>query len=108
MLPALVFLADIMGILGGGVAARTVMDLTPSAYAARMQDVVNLNNFLVGMVKAPFFAVVIGVIGCYQGFQVTGSAESVGKLTTRAVVEAIFAVILLDALFAIFFTGIRV
>ncbi len=108
MLPALVFLSDIMGILGGGVAALTIMDLTPEAYAIRMQEAVNLNNFMVGMVKAPFFAVVIGVVGCFQGFQVTGSAESVGKLTTRAVVEAIFAVILLDAMFALFFTGINV
>ena len=107
-LPALVFLSDIMGILGGGVAALTIMDLTPEAYVIRMQEAVNLNNFMVGMIKAPFFAVIIGVIGCFQGFQVTGSAESVGKLTTRAVVEAIFAVILLDAMFALFFTGIGI
>ena len=108
MLPALVFLADIMGILGGGVAAWTKMDMTPQAYAVRMQQVVQTGNFMVGMVKAPFFAVVIGVIGCFQGFQVTGSAESVGRLTTRSVVEAIFMVIVLDAMFALFFTGIGV
>ena len=108
MLPALVFLADIMSFLGGGVAAMTVMDMTPSAYAARMEASVNLNNFMVGMVKSPFFAVIIGVIGCFQGFQVTGSAESVGRLTTHSVVEAIFMVIVCDAMFALFFTGIGI
>lgn len=108
MLPALVFLADVMGILGGGVAVWSIMGMTPGAYAARMQDVAQLSNFFVGMVKAPFFAVVIGVVGCFQGFQVTGSAESVGRLTTHSVVQAIFMVIVLDAAFALFFTGIGV
>lgn len=108
MLPALVFLADIMGILGGSVAAWAVMNMDPGAFAARFQEVAKLKNFLVGLSKAPFFAVVIGVIGCFQGFQVTGSAESVGKLTTRSVVESIFMVILLDALFATFFMGLKI
>ena len=108
MLPALVFLANIMGILGGGVAALTTLDLSPSAYAARFREVANLNNFFVGMIKAPFFAVVIGTVGCFQGFQVTGSAESVGRLTTQSVVESIFLVIVLDALFAILFSAIGI
>lgn len=108
MLPALVFLADVMGLLGGGVAIWMTLDIGPSAYAAYMRDAINISNFYVGLVKAPFFAVAIGVIGCYQGFQVTGNAESVGRLTTRSVVEAIFMVIVLDALFAVFFTGIKV
>lgn len=108
MLPALVFLADVMGILGGGVAAWAIMDMDPGAFAARFQEVAKLKNFWVGLCKAPFFAVVIGIIGCFQGFQVTGSAESVGKLTTRSVVESIFMVILLDALFATFFMGLKI
>ncbi|MDR3073949.1 MAG: ABC transporter permease [Deltaproteobacteria bacterium] len=108
MLPALVFLADVMGLLGGSLAVWTLMDMSPAAYVARMQETVRTANFVVGMVKAPFFAAVIGVIGCFQGFQVTGSAESVGRLTTHAVVESIFMVIVLDALFAIFFMGLRV
>lgn len=108
MLPALVFLANVMGILGGGFAVWSIMDMSLGAYFMRMQDAVQLGNFFVGMVKAPFFAVVIGVIGCYQGFQVTGNAESVGRLTTQSVVQAIFLVILLDALFALFFTGIGI
>ena len=108
MLPALVFLADIMSLLGGGVAAFYIMDMSPASYAARMQADIYLNNFWVGMVKTPFFAVIIGVIGCFQGFKVTGSAESVGKLTTQSVVEAIFMVIVCDALFALFFTGLGI
>jgi len=108
MLPGLVFLADVMGILGGGIAVWSIMDMSPDAYAARFQEVVNPGNFFVGLVKAPFFAVVIGVIGCFQGFQVTGSAESVGRLTTHSVVESIFMVILLDALFAVFFMGLKI
>lgn len=108
MLPALVFLADIMGILGGSVAVWSIMDMGPDAYARRFQEVVSTKNFFVGLVKAPFFAVVIGVIGCFQGFQVTGSAESVGRLTTQSVVEAIFMVIVLDAFFAVFFMGLGI
>lgn len=107
MLPALVFLANIMGLLGGGIAVWLNMGLSLETYAARMQDAVNLNNFWVGMIKSPFFAVVIGLVGCFQGFQVTGSAESVGRLTTHAVVQSIFMVIVLDAAFAIFFTALR-
>lgn len=108
MLPALVFLADVMGILGGGVAAWTTMNMDPEAFAARFQDVVRGKDFWVGLCKAPFFGLVIGVVGCYQGFQVTGSAESVGRLTTRSVVESIFMVILIDALFAMFFMGLGI
>jgi phospholipid/cholesterol/gamma-HCH transport system permease protein len=108
MLPALVFLADIMGLLGGGVATWMTMGLSPSSYAARMQEIVKPNNVFVGLTKAPFFAVIIGTVGCFHGFQVTGSAESVGRLTTQSVVESIFLVIVLDALFAIFFSSLGV
>ena len=108
MLPALVFLANLMSLLGGGLAAFFIMNMSPESYAARMQADINLNNLLVGMVKTPFFAVIIGTIGCFQGFQVTGSAESVGRLTTHSVVEAIFMVIVCDALFALLFTGLGI
>ncbi len=105
-LPALVLIADFMGIFGGMMAVWLSMDLTPAAFMDRFRDLVNYNNFLVGMIKAPFFAMTIGLIGCFQGFQATGSAESVGRLTTQSVVEAIFMVIALDALFALLFTSI--
>ncbi|MDR1360516.1 MAG: ABC transporter permease, partial [Deltaproteobacteria bacterium] len=74
----------------------------------QLHNVARLQNFMVGMIKAPFFAVIIGIVGCFQGFRATGSAESVGFLTTVAVVQALFLVILADALFAIFFTAIGV
>ena len=103
MLPALVFLADIMAILGGATASLMAMDLSFSAFAAHFQTDASVKNLLVGLVKAPFFALVIGLVGCFQGFHATGSAESVGRLTTQSVVESIFLVIVLNALFAIFF-----
>ncbi len=108
MLPALVFLADLMGLLGGWVAVWMTMGLSPEAYAARLHDSMYISNFWTGLIKAPFFALVIGIVGCFQGFQVTGSAESVGQLTTQSVVESIFLVIVLDALFALFFTTLGV
>ena len=106
MLPALVFLANIMGLLGGGVAISMSMGLTPEAFVVRLQEGINLNNFWVGLIKSPFFAMVIGLVGCFQGFQVTGSAESVGRLTTHSVVQSIFLVIVLNAAFALFFTAL--
>jgi phospholipid/cholesterol/gamma-HCH transport system permease protein len=108
MLPILAFIADIMGILGGGVAAWGTLGIDPASFTARFHEIVQLRNFVVGMVKAPFFALVIALVGCFQGFRVTGSAESVGRLTTQAVVEAIFMVIVLNALFAILFTSLGV
>jgi phospholipid/cholesterol/gamma-HCH transport system permease protein len=108
MLPALVFLADIMGLLGGGLATCFSVRMSAATFVARLQEVASVKNFLVGLVKSPFFALVIGVTGCFQGFQATGSAESVGRLTTKAVVESIFLVIVLNAAFAVFFTTIRI
>lgn len=108
MLPILTFIADIMGILGGGVAAWSTLDIDPAGFTARFREIVQVRNFAVGMVKAPVFALAISLVGCFQGFRVTGSAESVGRLTTQAVVEAIFMVIVLNAIFAIIFTTLGV
>ncbi len=107
-LPMLVFLADMAALLGGATAVWYSMDLSFSAFVGQFYNVAQLKNFMVGIVKTPFFALVIGVVGCFQGFRATTSAESVGFLTTIAVVEAIFIVIVLDALFAIFFTTIGI
>ena len=76
--------------------------------SATLIDSVDVSNYLVGMVKAPFFAVIIGIIGCFQGMQVEGNAESLGRLTSRSVVQAIFMVIVVDAVFSIFFAVIGV
>ncbi|MDR1488990.1 MAG: MlaE family lipid ABC transporter permease subunit [Desulfovibrio sp.] len=106
-LPLLVFLADIMALAGGAIAVRYTLDIDIHTFISQLYNVTKMNNFLVGMLKTPFFALAIGLIGCFNGFKVSGSAESVGFMTTRAVVQAIFSVILLNAVFAIFFTSIR-
>ncbi|MEM6850827.1 MAG: ABC transporter permease [Pseudomonadota bacterium] len=103
MLPALTFLADILGMFGGALVARLALEVSPGQFLNRTQEIIVLSNFWVGMIKAPFFAFIIGVIGCFQGLQVEGSAESVGQRTTLSVVQSIFAVIVLDAFFAMFF-----
>lgn len=103
-LPILTFFADLMGLLGGGVMCVLLVDMTFSQYVGRLNDVVTATQFWVGMVKAPVFAGLIALVGCFEGLRVTGSAESVGKMTTRSVVEGIFLVIISDALFSILFS----
>lgn len=102
-LPLLAFFADIMGLIGGALMAWIALDISPATFIERLRDAISLWSFWVGIIKAPFFAFLIALIGCYEGFQVTGSATSVGQRTTRAVVEAIFLVIVVDAAFSIFF-----
>jgi phospholipid/cholesterol/gamma-HCH transport system permease protein len=103
-LPILTFFADIMGLLGGGIMYAVLVDQTFGQYVARLNDVVGAEAFWVGMMKAPVFAILIALVGCFEGLRVTGSAESVGRMTTRAVVEGIFLVIIFDALFSILFS----
>ncbi|GHA83096.1 ABC transporter permease [Algimonas arctica] len=103
-LPILTFLAMISGILGGLIVAWvTETQISPFLFLSRLQEMVDIKHFWVGMVKAPFFAIVIAIIGCRQGLAVSGSVDSLGSRVTTAVVQAIFAVILIDALFAILF-----
>ncbi|MBM3490524.1 MAG: ABC transporter permease [Alphaproteobacteria bacterium] len=107
-LPLLCFYADLMGLLGGGMMAWLVLDISPGLFIERLNQSVTVWSFLVGMIKAPVFGFVIGLIGCLEGLRVGGSAESVGRQTTRAVVAAIFLVIVLDAVFSIFFSLVGV
>ncbi|MDZ4737578.1 MAG: MlaE family lipid ABC transporter permease subunit [Rhodospirillaceae bacterium] len=107
-LPLLTFFADIMGLLGGGVMAILLIDLSPAQFVHQLKEAVTLWSFWVGMIKAPVFGFLIGLVGCYQGLMVTGSAESVGRRTTQAVVEGIFLVIVFDAVFSIFFSYVGV
>ena len=102
-LPLLAFIADIAGLLGGMTVGAYALDIPPQAYFARMEDTMQLRHFLVGIAKAPIFAVVIALIGCLEGLQVKGTAQSVGERTTSSVVQTISLVIVLDALFAIWF-----
>jgi len=102
-LPLLTFFADLMGLVGGAAIAQFQLGMSPTQYVLRMPQVLDGGDFFVGMFKAPIFAFFIAVIGCMHGLRVTGSAESVGRETTRAVVKSIFLVIVLDAFFSILF-----
>jgi phospholipid/cholesterol/gamma-HCH transport system permease protein len=102
-MPLLAFWGDMTGLLGGAVACTLYLDFTFVQFFERLRDTVGIWNFYTGMIKSPVFGFVIAAIGCFEGLQVEGSAESVGKLTTRSVVESIFCVIVLDALFSIIF-----
>jgi len=106
-LPLLTLYTDIMGVLGGMVMARAQLDVSFTTFVDRLGDAVSLTSFLIGIGKAPVFAVIIALVGCYQGFQVNGSAESVGHQTTKSVVQSIFLVILVDALFSIAFSWLK-
>ncbi len=106
VLPLLTFVADIMGLIGGGLVAMVQLGMSPEVYIERMRDAAVFWTFGVGILRAPFMALAIGLIGCRAGLDVTGSAESVGSQTTRSVVMSIFLVIILDALFAMFFTAV--
>jgi len=106
MLPILTFIADLAGLFGGGMVAWAVLDISPTLYLSRLADVVAVHHFWAGMVKAPVFAILISAVGCLEGMKVRGSAESVGRHTTSAVVQGIFLVILADALFAMLFLEI--
>jgi len=102
--PILTFLAMISGVFGGMLVAWLgSADLSPILFITRLQESVGVSHFWVGLVKTPFFAVIIAIIGCRQGLAVTGSVESLGTRTTTSVVQAIFAVIAVDAIFAILF-----
>jgi phospholipid/cholesterol/gamma-HCH transport system permease protein len=103
MLPLLTFIAMVFGLLGGLTVGAYGLDIPPTQYLARMHDTMELRHFVVGMVKAPLFALVIALIGCLEGLQVEGTAESVGQRTTSSVVQAISLVIVLDAAAAIWF-----
>jgi len=92
-----------MGLLGGAMISLSLLDVSPLQYIDRVHHAVDGSDLFVGLFKAPIFGFLIAIIGCMHGLRVSGSAESVGRETTRAVVKAIFVVIVLDALFSILF-----
>ena len=102
-LPLLTFLAMMAGILGGAVVCVVSLGISPDMFISLLHSDIGVQHFLVGMVKAPFFAFLIAAVGCLEGFKVSGSAESVGAHTTSSVVQSIFIVIVLDAVAALFF-----
>jgi len=103
ILPILTFIGMLSGILGGALVCIFMLDISATQFLTILQRDIPLNHFLVGLGKAPVFAFLIAVIGCLEGFKVSGSAQSVGEHTTSSVVQSIFMVILLDAVAALFF-----
>ncbi len=104
VLPLLSVFADIMAIFGGMVMANLQLGIGFNAFLNRLGEAIDFSTFMIGIGKAPVFAAIIAIVGCYQGFKVRGSAESVGRHTTISVVQAIFLVIVTDALFSILFS----
>ncbi|MBK5103197.1 MAG: MlaE family lipid ABC transporter permease subunit [Burkholderiales bacterium] len=107
-LPLLTLYTDVMGVLGGMIMARAQLDVSFGAFFDRLDEAISLTSFLIGIGKAPVFAVIIALVGCYQGFQVGGSADSVGRQTTLSVVQSVFLVIVTDAMFSIAFSWLDI
>jgi phospholipid/cholesterol/gamma-HCH transport system permease protein len=105
-LPILVFFGSLAALYGGGLIAWLYGGMSPEIYISRLQEAVSVTHFKVGIIKAPFMALVIGIVACSEGLRVKGSAESLGLHTTTSVVKSIFLVIVLDGLFAVFFASI--
>ncbi len=105
-LPILAFVGAMAALYGGGLVAWLYGGMSPAVFLARLKEAISVNHFEVGMIKAPFMALAIGIVACSEGLKVKGSAESLGLQTTSSVVKAIFLVIVLDGLFAIFFASI--
>ncbi len=106
-LPLLTIWADIFGVLGGMVMAQSMLDVSWADFLIRFQHTIPLRALLIGLGKAPVFALIIASIGCFQGMEVRGSADDVGKRTTRSVVLAIFFIIIVDAIFSVLFSQFK-
>jgi len=107
-MPLIVFFADMVGIMGGMIVAKFNLGISYSEFIFRVRDVVATKQVLIGLLKAPFFGFIIAIIGCFRGFQVTGSTESVGRYTTISVVNGIFWVIAFDALVSVILTELGI
>ncbi|MCR9085680.1 MAG: MlaE family lipid ABC transporter permease subunit [Rhodobacteraceae bacterium] len=106
MLPVLGLIANVAGLLGGALMAWIDLGISPAMFRTRLIEGTDVSNVLVGLIKAPFFALIIGVVGCHAGMQVKSNAESLGQMTSSAVVVSIFAVIMADAIFSVFFAQV--
>jgi phospholipid/cholesterol/gamma-HCH transport system permease protein len=106
--PLLTVYADATGVLGGMVMAKSQLGISFAEFLDRFDNAIKLASYLVGIGKALMFAAIIGVVGCFQGFQVSGSADSVGQQTTVSVVQAIFLVIVVDAVFSVLFSWLSI
>ncbi len=104
--PMLTFIGSMAALYGGGLVAWLYGGIPPEVFLQRLREAISTDHFLVGMLKAPFMAMIIGIVACVEGLQVKGSAESLGLQTTASVVKSIFLVIVLDGIFAIFFAAV--
>ncbi|WP_417685963.1 ABC transporter permease [Roseibium sp.] len=107
-LPALTFISDIASLFGSGLVAWSYLDIPPQAFISLLHQAITIDTLMVGLIKAPFMALIVGLIACVEGLKVSGSTESLGRHTTMSVVKAIFLVIVVDGIFAIFFASIGV
>ncbi|MGH8160894.1 MAG: ABC transporter permease [Gammaproteobacteria bacterium] len=107
-MPLLTVLADIAGMVGAMFAATLVAGIQPAAFMGRLGSAVSVTTVVTGLVKAPVFALVIATVGCFHGFRAKSSAESVGMRTTQSVVQSIFFVIIIDALFAVVYSSVGI
>ncbi|MGH8299826.1 MAG: MlaE family ABC transporter permease, partial [Steroidobacteraceae bacterium] len=107
-LPLLTIVADLVGLIGGAVLCAALLHMPLEQYAHRVSEAISPTTFWVGLIKAPVFAALIAMAGTHRGMQIRGSSRELGRLTTVAVVQAIFLVILADALFAVLFMEIGV
>ena len=107
-LPLLTVFADFMGVLGGMFMANSLLDISFASFVQRLSESVSLSSFLIGIGKAPVFAIMIAAVGCYQGFEASSGAEQVGRHTTMSVVHSIFLVIVVDAIFSIAFSKVGI
>ncbi|SNY94305.1 phospholipid/cholesterol/gamma-HCH transport system permease protein [Cohaesibacter sp. ES.047] len=105
-LPLLGMVANVAALSGGGMVVWFYSDITPASYISWLRQAIAVNTFMVGVIKAPFMALIIALISCSEGLQVGGSAESLGRRTTAAVVKSIFLMVLVDGIFAIFFAAV--
>ena len=105
-LPLLTVFADLLGVFGGMIMARAQLGDGFGEFIERFTKAVSITAYLIGICKAPVFALIITIIGCFQGFRTHGGADSVGRQTTRSVVQSIFLVIVADALFSIAFSAL--
>ncbi len=106
VLPLLCFLADLSTLFGAMLTLWFYVDIPPVSFIQRLQDAVDFSTLFSGLLKAPFMALIIGLIACTEGMSVEGSAESLGRHTTASVVKAIFMVIVVDGIFAMFYAAI--
>ena len=106
VLPLLTYLADLMSLFGSMITLWFYSDIPPNVFLARLRTAIDFSTFFSGLFKAPFMALIIGLVACTEGMAVRGSAESLGRHTTASVVKSIFMVIVVDGVFAVFYAAI--